>query len=712
MNIEGQARTLALFEPPIDPALLVRAQAVGVDLTTALQDMNAPLPHYRFAPLLATAMTATEATRTLGASLLNALSERDGETVAQLRAGHEVEILKMIRTVKEQQITEAIEQRDALRRSHDAVTERQTHFETQPDRIEEEVQQIRARDLAGKAQRDALDHDLVSADASRFIPEVSVGFSGLGPHATVSLGRANILAFFQFRSQEKSASAARSAHTADLEAIRGNWKRRGTDWAFSAEQAKAEIRQIDRQIAAAEIRIGTAQSDLAAHLRQTGRAAEIERFMADKYTNTELNDWRAAQLSSMYFQSYQLSYELAKRAERAYRFALGTDDTDFIKFGNWDNLRRGLLAGERLEMQLQRMNAAYMQRNRREYELTKHVSLARLDPLALLRLQQEGRCDIDLPEAVLDLDRPGDYFRRIKAVRLTVSGVAGPGVSVNCTLRLLQSTIRRNADLPGGAYARAPDGEDTRFSTSFGAVQSIATSTGNSDSGLFELNFDDPRVLPFEGMGAISRWRLEMPAAFRQFDYSSITDVVMTLNYTARDGGAGLRQAAESSLMEMLNADAVGPAAPGLIAAMDARHEAPGEFARFLRPTQAGGPQEMVLDVSQRHFPYHFRNRAIGVDAARLVIVVDDALHAPEAAGTVLALIAPDGTELQADFTGAERIGNAVAVTIEGLDQAPGVWTLRVAAAGGDLANALGGLDADVIRNVILIVRYTVSDMT
>ena len=32
MNIEGQVRQLPLFEPPIDPALLVRARAAGLSI--------------------------------------------------------------------------------------------------------------------------------------------------------------------------------------------------------------------------------------------------------------------------------------------------------------------------------------------------------------------------------------------------------------------------------------------------------------------------------------------------------------------------------------------------------------------------------------------------------------------------------------------------------------------------------------------------------
>ena len=40
MNIEGVVRQLALFEPPIDPAALVKAVAGGIDIGTAIADLQ------------------------------------------------------------------------------------------------------------------------------------------------------------------------------------------------------------------------------------------------------------------------------------------------------------------------------------------------------------------------------------------------------------------------------------------------------------------------------------------------------------------------------------------------------------------------------------------------------------------------------------------------------------------------------------------------
>jgi hypothetical protein len=67
-------------------------------------------------------------------------------------------------------------------------------------------------------------------------------------------------------------------------------------------------------------------------------------------------------------------------------------------------------------------------------------------------------------------------------------------------------------------------------------LQSIATSTGQNDGGLFELNFRDDRYLPFEGAGVISKWRLDMPKVCNAFDYNTISDVLLSVSYTAREG--------------------------------------------------------------------------------------------------------------------------------------------------------------------------------
>jgi hypothetical protein len=61
------------------------------------------------------------------------------------------------------------------------------------------------------------------------------------------------------------------------------------------------------------------------------------------------------QTSTVYFQCYQMVYDLAVRAEAGFRFERGLADSSYIQFGYWDSLKKGLMAGERLYADIKRM---------------------------------------------------------------------------------------------------------------------------------------------------------------------------------------------------------------------------------------------------------------------------------------------------------------------------------------------------------------------
>ena len=242
---------------------------------------------------------------------------------------------------------------------------------------------------------------------------------------------------------------------------------------------------------------------------------------------------------------------MAKRAEKAFCFDLGlaVGTSNFIQAaGYWDNLRKGLFAGEALASDIRRMEAAYLEANRRELEITKHVSLCRLDGSALMQLRATGECTFKIPETVFDLDFPGHFMRRVKSVSVSVPCVVGPYTSVSGTLGMTRSWLRRSNQVQG-EYA-----DEANFATDYVALQPIATSSSQNDSGLFELNFRDERYLPFEGGGAISEWTFSLPTDFRAFDYATISDLVIHVRYTARDGGPELARLAKDSLKKQFDA--------------------------------------------------------------------------------------------------------------------------------------------------------------
>jgi hypothetical protein len=320
-----------------------------------------------------------------------------------------------------------------------------------------------------------------------------------------------------------------------------------------------------------------------------------------------------SQISGIYFQSYQLAYDVAKRAERAYRFELGQVDSNFIQFGYWDSLKQGLLAGERLHYDLKRLEVAYLDQNKREYEITKHVSVRQLKPEALLELRANGKCEASLPEALFDLDYPGHYLRRIKSISVSVPCVTGPYASVNCTLRLMKSTIRHDKALRNNKYIRDDHNDDSRFTDDYGSIQSIVTSSGQNDSGLFETNLHDERYLPFEGSGAISTWQVELPNDFRQFDYDTISDVILHVRYTAREGGDSLRQQATTELQAAVNAMVRNQEQHGLAQLFSLRHDFPTEWYRFTATADAYGNHTQAFSLSKERFPFLFQSQTMTI---------------------------------------------------------------------------------------------------
>ncbi len=130
MNIEGQVRQLPLFEPPIDPALLVRAQAAGLSISEVLSDITASLPNYRFSVMLQKANELVAEVRNLGAALLSALEKRDAEALSLLRSGQESRLLQAIRDIRVNQIDEAKANIASIEQSREMAQARKDYYES------------------------------------------------------------------------------------------------------------------------------------------------------------------------------------------------------------------------------------------------------------------------------------------------------------------------------------------------------------------------------------------------------------------------------------------------------------------------------------------------------------------------------------------------------------------------------------------------------
>lgn len=671
LNFQGIFRQLPQFEPPIDPAMLARATAAGLDVRAIVNGLNQPLPLVRFQLLVQKAAEICQEVKSLGNNLLSAMEKEDGEALTILRAKHERTLMEMVERVKYGQLQEAIKSREGLLTSLALAAQRYTYYERQLGKKAEEIQIPELNELdqeslekmsfsveEPKVEGREIEIDIatgITAQAAqilnggKILSSYEVAESLLLENAQISSDIANILSFagsmghlvptakvhvqpwgvgttIEYGGRNVGDSLAASATAARAVAERLNFEarraaridsfsRREREWAFQSNLAAGEINQIFKQLRTAQLREAIAELELENHRQQMKNAEEIEHFLNEegiekngKKTNKAMYAWMKREVKGLYAQCFQFAFDIARKAERALQHELGNPELSYLQFGYLAG-KEGLLAGEKLYLDIKHMEMAYYDLNQREYELTKHISLLQVDPLAVLQLRMTGRCTVRLPETLFDMDGPGHYFRRIKTVALSIPCVTGPYASVNCTLTLLKSSIRKTSVIDGN-YARE-DAEDSRFSDYFGSLQSIVTSSAQNDSGMFETNLRDERYLPFEGSGVISEWQLELPANPSneepcQFDYDTISDVILHIRYTAREGGGILHQGAMENLKILFGKSQ----AVGSVRLFSVQHEFPTEWAKFQnQEPEANKRYELALNLRSEHYPFWSKGR-------------------------------------------------------------------------------------------------------
>lgn len=434
------------------------------------------------------------------------------------------------------------------------------------------------------------------------IPQIAAHVTPMGVGGKFSFGGIQLKALADGGSEIAQKAANVFVQSAERASKLAGYYRRAEDYVFQANSATSELVQFGRQIISSLIREQITKKEYENHRKQLEMSEEVRTFLQDKFTNEELYSWMQGEISKIYFSCYQFAYDVAKKSEQTLKHELMRKefgDVDFIKYGYWDSARKGLLAGESLYLDLKRMEMAYLENNKREYEMVKNVSLHRLDPMALLKLKATGSCEMDVPEWLYDLDSPGQYNRRIKTVSVSIPCITGPHTSVHARLSLLRSNIRISSSI-GEGYARKTDSDDDRFRDFNGAIQSVVTSSAQNDSGLFEANLKDDRYLPFEGAGAISRWKIEIPNEIPQFDFESISDVVLHIRYTSREAGNLKKDASEYIIENILK----GP--EGLIQLFDINHEFGAEWQMFRSAANDAG-RKLIIKVDKNNFPYWTR---------------------------------------------------------------------------------------------------------
>jgi hypothetical protein len=679
LNINGEYRQMALFDPPIDPMLLTRAKAAGISIDEIISSIYDAPPPYRFNYLLAKAKAASAGVQSFGNSLLSALEKKDVEELNGLKTVHEKNILEKIAESKRGQLKEAEKQLQSLTHAKTAVEKQVTYYSNlianglnpaeQLQQATGAIAGVLSR-MAGKAK--------TAASFTFLIPNAGSPFA-------MTYGGREIGSFFNAIGDAISSDAAEFHTVSAIAGAQAGFQRRGEEWAFAHSQAQQELKQLDKQVLAAEIRVAIAENDLQTHQLQTEQSAELYDFIQTKLTGIGLYNYHAATLSKLHRDSYTLAFQLAKMTEKAFQFELN-DDTSSIKNDNWQFDQNGLLAGDQLQLQLQQLENSYLEKNKRKKEITQSFSMAMIDPLSLLELRESGKCALfEIPELAFDLLYPGQYRRIIKSVQVSIPCIAGPYTNIGVKLTLTNSRIRRDATL-------GEDNEKFNFPSSLNNT-SIATSSAQNDSGMFILNFQDDRLLPFEGAGAVSSWKLELPSILRSFDYNTISDIIFQVSYVAEEDGLHREQVeTEISGRFMQYAQT-----KGLYRLFSLRQDFPETHYRLLNGDTEAALSEFT--IVKNHFPFLLTGKRLKVKETTVFLkpVKDKTI---ETAGLSVQLNG-SGFNTWSDFpsglpdTSAVWKKSSAPMMIDPVIK----WTIQAA---GE------GFNKNTIEDVLVLLQYTV----
>jgi hypothetical protein len=237
-------------------------------------------------------------------------------------------------------------------------------------------------------------------------------------------------------------------------------------------------------------------------------------------------------LGGIYAYFLQQSTALAQLAQAQLAFERQEPAPGFIQSDYWQDTldnsgtsdpvdRRGMTGSARLLQDISQLDQYAFDTDRRKLHLTQTLSLAEIAALELQQFRDTGLLVFSTPMEIFDREFPGHYLRLVKRVRVSLIALVPPQRGVRATLSAsgLSRVIVAGDQFVPVVLNRAPE--------------AIAFTSPSNASGMFDLEPDNGLLLPFEGMGVDAVWQLEMPKPPNPFDYRTIADVLLTIEYTA-----------------------------------------------------------------------------------------------------------------------------------------------------------------------------------
>jgi hypothetical protein len=317
--------------------------------------------------------------------------------------------------------------------------------------------------------------------------------------------------------------------TAQLSALNGSGQRRDQEWQLRRDIAEQDFRIGKQGVKQADDRLAIAKQELTIAEAQTTQTQQMLAFLSSgKFTNSEFFEWLAEELSRVYSFFLQLATSASRQAELQLAFQRqesprGLIRSDYWKLASADSPkdRRGITGSARLLQDLYELDQYAFSSEKRLLNLTQNFPLSQVMPVEFEEFRRTGVLSFETPMAWFDSGFPGHYLRLIKQVRISVAALIPPSLGIRATLSNngLSRVVTADPGYPTVVIRQDP--------------QSIALTSPSGANGLFELDTQTDLLYPFEGSGVDTTWFLEMPLPANPFNFDTLLDVVISIDYTA-----------------------------------------------------------------------------------------------------------------------------------------------------------------------------------
>lgn len=543
-NIAGLKRQLDPYAAPTDTTTGLPSIGAGGQLNVpGVATIHPSL--YRYPVLIERAKQLVQLAAQIEGALLSSLVNRDENARTLLEARQQLSLTQAGVRLQDLRIGEA---NDGVTLADLQKERAQIQIDTYDDWLqtganEYEKQMIDAYGVAASAQKGAADASRSiqvkqSAISSAQLAAQLVAADPTGGVLAGAAGLGNFLIDENFFStlNDETKRAIDAAASAQIASVNAALERRQDEWQLQkllAEQ-DSKIGEQQTKIANDHVQIVTQERTIASI--QADSAKDTVEFLTNKFTNVELFEWMSNVLGGVYSFFLQQATAMAKLAENQLAFERQEVPPLLIKADYWDSPsnnnapgnadgagpdRRGLTGSARLLQDIFQLDQYAFDTNKRKLPLAKTFSLARLVPVEFERFRETGVLPFATPMELFDRGFPGHYLRLIKRVRTSVIALIPPIEGIHATL---STTGPSRVVIGGDVFQTVPIRRAPEF---------IALSAPNTSSGVFELESQSDMLLPFEGSGVEMSWEFNMPMAANLFDYHSIADVLITLEYSA-----------------------------------------------------------------------------------------------------------------------------------------------------------------------------------